>query len=218
MIQKSKPTKPALHHTGANRTIMKKRPNLLFYLLLNIIVSAATTLGVLWAWDNLWGGGPKTSAPPAAVAENTAQPGNTVALPGVMLENPAPSQTAPAAAAQEPPAPTETPLPADALLIEISSVVGAGDIQQEFVLLKRVGEGNLRMVGWKLVGENNTYTFPEQPELTLYKDGAVQVYTRSGTDTVTEVYWNRTEAAWRSGDTLRLLDPQGNERAAYTIP
>jgi hypothetical protein len=115
--------------------------------------------------------------------------------------------------------PTETPFPDDAKLIELVSVVGAGDLQQEVVLLRRIGEGNLRMVGWKLVGEHNsTYTFPEEPELTLYKDGAVQVYSGTGTDTVTEVYWNRTEAAWRSGELLRLLDPQGNERATFKIP
>ena len=59
--------------------------------------------------------------------------------------------------------------------------------------------------------ECKAYTFPSQPELTLYKDGAVQVYTRAGTDTVTEVYWNRAEAAWRSGELIRLVDAQGIE-------
>ncbi len=86
-------------------------------------------------------------------------------------------------------------------------------------MLKRAGEGNLRLVGWKLVGEHdNMYTFPEQPELILYKDGAIQVYTKAGTDTVTEVYWNRSTAAWRSGELIRLLDPQGSERATYRVP
>jgi hypothetical protein len=119
----------------------------------------------------------------------------------------------------------ETPLPVDTLpptstpIIQIASVVGVGDVQQEVVLLKRVGEGNLSMVGWKLQGEhNNIYTFPKQPELILYKDGAVQVFSKAGTDSVTEVYWNRPDAAWRSGELIRLLDPQGNERATYRIP
>lgn len=201
---------------------MKRRPSLLLYLLLNILVSAATTLAVLWAWDNVWGAPRKSAGPPAPLAQKTDQPQAPDATKSLsvspILEN---SQTATGTLAipQETAGPSETPLPADARLIEIASIVGAGDPKQEVVLLKRVGEGNLRMVGWKLVGEHkNTYTFPEQPELMLYKDGAVQVYTRDGTDTVTEVYWNRSEAAWRSGELVRLLDPQGNERAVFQIP
>lgn len=201
---------------------MKKRPSLLLYLLLNVLVSAATTLAVLWAWDNVWGTSRKAGAPAAPLAQNTVQPQapdatSSIGIP-LIIGN---SQTATAAPVimEETAGPTETPLPVDAKLIEVVSIVGAGDLRQEVVLLRRVGEGNLRMVGWKLVGEHkNTYTFPDQPELILYKDGAVQVYSRDGTDTVTEVYWNRSEAAWRSGELVRLLDPQGNERAVFQIP
>lgn len=201
---------------------MKRRPSLLLYLLLNILVSAATALAVLWAWDNVWGAPRKAAVPAAPLAQNTAQPQapdatKSFSIP-LVLEN-SQAATSTLVIPQETAGPTETLPPADAKLIEIASIVGAGDPRQEVVLLKRVGEGNLRMVGWKLVGEHkNTYTFPEQPELILYKDGAVQVYTRDGTDTVTEVYWGRSEAAWRSGELVRLLDPQGNERAVFQIP
>ncbi len=201
---------------------MKRRPSLLLYLLLNILVSAATTLAVLWAWDNVWGAPRKSAEPTASLVQITAQPQapdatKSFSIP-LVLEN-SQNATATLVIPRETAGPSETPLPADAMLIEIASIVGAGDPKQEVVLLKRVGEGNLRMVGWKLVGEHkNTYTFPEQPELMLYKDGAVQVYPRDGTDTVTEVYWNRSEAAWRSGELVRLLDPLGNERALFQIP
>jgi hypothetical protein len=200
---------------------MKRRPSLLLYLLLNILVSAATTLAVLWAWDNVWGASRRSAAPAAPLAQNTPQaPAPEATKIGIPLASGSSQQaTATPVIPQETAGPTETPLPADARLIEVVSIVGAGDLRQEVVLLRRVGEGNLRMVGWKLVGEHkNTYTFPDQPELILYKDGAVQVYSRDGTDTVTEVYWNRSEAAWRSGELVRLLDPQGNERAVFQIP
>jgi hypothetical protein len=189
---------------------MNKRSNLLLYLLLNIIVSAATTLVVLWVWDHYRK--PTDLTPPQAAAASTAAPSgenSTAAL-----------ATATIALPPETPEPTETlPPPSGDPVIQILSVVGAGDIEQEVVMLKRVGEGNLRLVGWKLVGEhNNVYTFPEQPELTLYKDGAIQLYTGAGTDSVTEVYWNRPAAAWRSGEMIRLLDPDGAERATYRVP
>jgi hypothetical protein len=156
---------------------------------------------------------PAELTPPQVLAVNTTAPNAQAfqASPlGAITEAP-PVET---------PAPTETlPPPNGAPVIQIISVVGVGDVDQEMVMLKRAGEGNLRLVGWKLVGEHdNTYTFPEQPELTLYKDGAIQVYTKAGTDTVTEVYWNRPAAAWRSGELIRLLDPQGSERATYRVP
>ena len=201
---------------------MKKRSNLLLYLLLNILVSAATTLVVLWAWDNAWGSGRKVAPPLAAevLAQNTLQPaGEQPVRPAEGAGDLPATPVAAPVVLQETAGPTETTLPVDAKLIEVVSVVGAGDLQQEVVLLKRIGEGNLRMVGWKLAGEHdNTFTFPEDPELTLYKDGAVQVVSGPGTDTVTEVYWNRTAAAWRAGELLRLLDPQGNERATFRVP
>lgn len=208
---------------------MKKQSNLLTYLLLNIFVSAVTTLVVLWVWDHVRQSSDVTL--PQVLVQST--------VPGVIENTPAASSGAeaplavPSAAGVETASPvvptpavpvetagpTETMPPAGSPLIQIISVVGAGDLEQEVVMLKRAGEGNLRMVGWKLEGEhNNNYTFPEQPELTLYKDGAVQIYTKTGTDSVTEVYLNRAEAAWRSGELIRLLDPQGTERATYRVP
>jgi hypothetical protein len=52
----------------------------------------------------------------------------------------------------------------------------------------------------------------------LYKDGAVQVFSKAGEDTVTAVYWNRSSPAWRSGENIVLLDEAGSERARYRIP
>ena len=178
----------------------RRRSHLISYLLLNVVVSAATILAVLLVWDHFR---PLPTVPAATP------------LPGLSL--PAASKTP--APPTPPPAPTETLPPASTPLIEIVSVVGAGDPQQEVVMLRRLGEGNLRMTGWKLQGErNNSYVFPAAPELILYQGGAVQLYTRAGSDTATELYMNRDQALWRSGETLRLLDAQGNERAKIAVP
>lgn len=180
---------------------MKRSTRLTIYLLLNVLISAATTLAVLVAWDFAHRG-----QQPVAVLVNTP----------VRLSQPVVIPPTPAAQLS---GPTDTPLPASAQVIQILSVVGAGDLEQEMVMIRRVGSGNLNMAGWKLQGENNnTYAFPSQPELVLYKDGAVQVHSKVGADTATDVYWNRSAAAWRSGETLRLVDGQGNERASYRVP
>ncbi|RPJ43401.1 MAG: hypothetical protein EHM21_11585 [Chloroflexi bacterium] len=195
---------------------MRKRSNLFAYLLLNILVSAATTLVVLWAWDYTRSlrEAPQQVLSPALTQSTAAGVAVSSTVP-VEAATALPLPTLPVETA----GPTETLPPTDQPLIQILSVVGAGDLEHEVVMLKRIGEGNLSMAGWMLQGEDkNTYTFPEQPELTLYRDGAVQVYTKTGTDTVTEVYWNRSEAAWRSGELVRLLDPEGAERATYRVP
>ncbi|RPJ41135.1 MAG: hypothetical protein EHM21_13615 [Chloroflexi bacterium] len=177
---------------------MNKRSNLLLYLLLNIFVSAITTLAVLVIWDYTR----RADSPllPIVAAQTGTNPAQTL-----------PTET--------PPSPTATLPPVGEQVITFVSVVGPGDLDQEAVIFKRLGEGNLRLAGWKLTGEhNNTYAFPEQPELILYKDGAVQIYSKTGSDTATDVYWNRDKAAWRSGELLKLVDSAGNERASYKVP
>lgn len=190
---------------------MKPRSNLIFYLLLNILVSAATTLAVLYVWDGIRGG----DALPPAVVQATIEAVRAELTPSPAAPLVEEIPTMQPASAQ----PTATLPPPDQPVILIERVVGAGDLQNETVYLQRTGEGNVYMVGWRIEDEDgNAYVFPDQPALTLYKDGRVQVYTKSGDDTAIEVYWDREEPAFRSGETIRLLDMDGNERAAYAIP
>lgn len=173
---------------------MRRRSNLLLYLLLNIVVSAATTLGVLAAWDRFRT--PALTRPPQVSAPAVE--------PAVVITSTEPAPTLP---------------PPEARVIEIVAVVAAGDLQQESVLLRRLGEGNLLMTGWTLAGDRGSaFVFPAQPELILYKGGAVELFSRTGDNTATAVYWDRAEPAWHNGETLILTDSAGNERARYTIP
>ncbi len=181
---------------------MNQGKRLLFYIVLNVIVSALTTLAILFIWDR----------PHAQVQTPTA------AAPFIQASTPAPTSASTPAPA-EPAAPTAEPsqtVDASAKLIAIDNVFGIGNLKDEFVLLKRIGDGELTLTGWHLDdGSGNTYTFPA---LTLYKNGAVQVHTAAGTDTVVDLYWGRDTSAWQVGKIVTLYDDQGNVKATYRIP
>jgi LysM repeat protein len=101
----------------------------------------------------------------------------------------------------------------------ISSVIGAGDLTTERVQLKHRGEGELSLVGWRLeVDSGETYIFPQFPQMTLFGGGAVNVYTKSGVDTVVDLFWGLENALWHSGDTVTLRDTQGRIRDTYSVP
>lgn len=120
-----------------------------------------------------------------------------------------------ALASSDPASAPNTELQTD-IPVKISSVVGAGVLSSEIAIIKFEGEGQLDLTSWQLKDENgNTYTFPN---ITLYPNGAVQVHTAVGTDTVIDLYWGIGEGVWSSGENARLFDPQGNLRAVYRVP
>jgi hypothetical protein len=72
------------------------------------------------------------------------------------------------------------------------------------------------MMGWQLQdSDGNTFTFPA---LTMFGGGAVTIYTKSGLDTVVEMYWGLDQPVWEEGEQARLLDPNGNVYVVYTVP
>jgi hypothetical protein len=168
---------------------MKNRKQLLFYILVNIIVSAATILLVLWIWDK----------------PNRSQATEPPPVSSYLLDN-SPSE------------PVGTPIPLNQEVIRIKNIFGAGDVQNEMVELVRVGDGDVYLTGWQLKDEDgNTYTFPNG--LIMFAGAGFNVYTRiSNSESVIEGYWKSSEAIWRPGETATLVDAQGNVRATYTIP
>jgi LysM repeat protein len=100
--------------------------------------------------------------------------------------------------------------------VEITAVIGAGDLASERVQLRGIGEGSLDLTGWRLRDENNNeYIFPQ---ITLFANGAVNVYTSAGVDTVVALYWGASSAVWSSGETVTLLNGAGNTQATYQVP
>ncbi len=109
--------------------------------------------------------------------------------------------------------PTQPPQQAQVI---IATVIGAGVLANEHLVLQRTGNGELSMAGWRLEdGAGNSYTFPQ---LTLYKGSTINLNTRQGDDTVLDLFWGLSFTVWRSGKTASLYDAQNVLRASYSIP
>ena len=178
---------------------MRQTIRVLAFLILNIIVSAATTLLVISAWNRAHPVPADVTVPTSAVSVQTATPSINNAL------TPLPTSVT-----------GTTPLSPSQAQVVIDSVLAPGDLANETVLLKSQGNGSLLMTNWRLQDDHgDVFTFPE---LTLNKDGAIQVHTSAGTNTVIDLYWGRDTPAWQHGQTVSLLDDQGKVRATYKIP
>lgn len=100
--------------------------------------------------------------------------------------------------------------------VEIVSIVGAGTLNAEWVVVRNAGTDSLSLSGWQLRdADRNVFTFPN---LTLNSGGAVQIHTIAGTNTVIDLYWGETEPIWQSGEQAELVDPGANVRAVYQVP
>ncbi len=100
--------------------------------------------------------------------------------------------------------------------LEINTVIGAGDIDNERVLIRHVGQEELSLAGWKLRdADGNTFTFPA---LTMFSGGAVTVFSNAGPTSVVELHWGLEGSVWQEGELATLEDPDGNLQASYTVP
>lgn len=126
------------------------------------------------------------------------------------------SPVQPALVSDDPSAPQPTLNPQVDIPVEIVSIIGAGTLNAEWVVVTYKGEGQINLAGWELHDEDrHVFVFPQ---LVLHKDGAVQVHTATGTNTVIDLYWNAGDPVWESGEEAQLLDPSGNLRAVYKVP
>jgi LysM repeat protein len=137
-----------------------------------------------------------TSIPPTVVASATPRPSAT--------------------ATQKPAFTATQTVTGQAPQMVIYSVIGAGVLENEHVVLMHSGEGELSLAGWHIEdGSGNVYIFPQ---LTLYKGGSINLNTRSGEDTVMDLFWDLTTPIWASGKTVYLYDAQHELRAVYSVP
>ena len=189
------PVEEAAKEPATPRKRRKKRkygdmPQLILYIVVNIIISAATMLGVLFFWDS-------------------RQPEPIDCVPTI-----GPTSVVLAVPETEPTVASIPPLEQEVTRIEV--IYGAEYLQDELVVLQRVGTEDLPVYGWYLEDEDgNRFEFPA---LTLKAGAEVNVYSRSGDSTVLELYWGSSRSVWSVGETARIYDPQGNLRAEYVIP
>jgi hypothetical protein len=174
---------------------MNQAKKLVFYIVLNIIVSAVTILGVLYIWEKtqlknvlLDSGGP--------VAEVSPDPGGETSEGG------------------------ET-----GLLIDIAEVGGVGNLATEYVRLSRPDSDpgdTVSLQGWRLTdGKDNDFVILEQsglPSLELHGQGAVNIYTKEGASNPIELYLGLSDSIWGPGESVQLIDPDGVVHDTYVIP
>jgi hypothetical protein len=172
---------------------MNQAKKLLFYIGLNFIVSITTVFGVLYVLD-------KTQLKDFYCGESTSE------------VSPAPGEEAVSEGDQE-------------LLIVIEEVGGVGNLSTEYIRLKRPNSDpgdTVSLQGWRLVDEgSHDYVILEQsglPSLDLHGQGAVIIYSKEGASTPIELYLGLTESIWEPGETISLIDPQGNVHDTYLIP
>jgi LysM repeat protein len=104
------------------------------------------------------------------------------------------------------------------LQIEITELLGAGDLSQERVIIMNKGERLADMQGWTLSDDGgNTYTFSN---FRLWGNGSsVTVHSRIGQDgsPSANFYWGKLTAIWTPGERATLRDANGAVVATYTV-
>jgi len=100
--------------------------------------------------------------------------------------------------------------------IVIRTVVGAGNLDSEYVEIYNESDGVVDLTGWQLVDEEgDRFTFPA---LILNIEGAIEVHSKTGEHTVIELYWQADSPIWQPGEIVKLVDAGGNIMATYSIP
>jgi hypothetical protein len=228
---------------------MRQWRRLFFYIAINILVSACTVFTALYIWDQIYGPLPRGLLPRALVSLRQPTATFPLSPQESTIPQASPTEaffvyqvksgdTFESIAANHNMSVEELlaangfthsqPLGEGEILripvhpkgsVIIESVIGAGDLDSERILLKHRGEGELSLVGWRLEDTlGNVFVFPEFPQLTLFSGGAVFVYSKSGTNTVVDLYWGLEQPLWQSGVTITLKDVQGNVRSTYLVP
>jgi len=100
--------------------------------------------------------------------------------------------------------------------VSINTVIAAGDLANEHVVIGHIGDQDLTLAGWRLRDENgNEYQFPA---LVLHPGAQVNVFSGQGVDTSTDLYWGRSVAVWTAGEQAELLDANKRQQASYLVP
>lgn len=151
---------------------------------------------------------------------NLIQVGQVLVIPGAVVTPPTTESTPPSPTGGPTPTPLRRPVlpaptPSGPPLVEIAGVLGAGDLAREGVRIRNRG-GTASLEGWTLsdVG-GDRFSFPR---LVLFPGGEVTLHSGPGISTPTDLYWNRAEPAWQSGELLTLRDAKGAVMDTYVVP
>lgn len=119
-----------------------------------------------------------------------------------------------AAESQSTPTPSAPLASPAAAQIEIIAVEGIGDITAEGVRLRNIGADSINLTGWNLTAAGDSFSFPE---LLLFADAEITLYTRSGASAADTLFWGKDQPVWQDGDALTLTDSAGQVQASMQI-
>ncbi len=224
---------------------MKKWTLIFLFLAINVIISACTTLAVLFAWDRLRPPLPGGVIQPAVIG--LLQPANPTATPMVVptdLPIATPTEALEIHAVKDGETfdsiaqmyqvsvaellaangytQVQVLSPGELLRVPIKrviidAVIGPGDLATEHVVLQSNVEGELSLAGWQI--DDNQGRVYSIPAVTLFtKGGVLRIYSKLGADAATDLFWGLTSPTWKSGSIVTLRDPQGVIQDTYTIP
>lgn len=111
---------------------------------------------------------------------------------------------------------TQTPIPTalSDLDLEIVSVDGAGDITIEVVEIQNHG-GVTDLTGWTLEDEDgNVFEFPE---MRIFTNSRIRIFSRDGQNTPIALFWNANEAIWQTSETATLLNADGDVVTTFLV-
>lgn len=142
--------------------------------------------------------------------EGCALESQPTATPGTGLEALAPGASGDAALALT----MTLASPAESAQIEIIEVEGIGDITSEGIRLRNTG-GAINLTGWSLTdAAGSRFSFPE---LLLFPDAEITLYTRSGANTGDTLFWGKDQPVWQDGDVLTLTDSAGQIQTSIRV-
>ncbi len=145
----------------------------------------------------------------------------STSLPGEATEEITPEVTAEitseatAEATEDGPTPTITLAPtAENSEIEISGILAQGDVTAEGVGIVNRGR-TVSLDGWALTDlDGNEFVFQDYR---LFSNAEVIVYTRSGQNTPSVLFWGLNESVWEVNDVVTLRDADGEVQAILRI-
>ena len=171
---------------------MNQAKKLLFYIGLNIVVSAVTVLSVHYIWE-------KTQ------------------LKDVLLDT---SPEASSAVGEE--ANEEVAKDLLIEIGEVGGIGNLATEYVRLTRPDSEPGDTVSLQGWRLADEKeNDFIILEQsglPSLELHGQGAVNIYSKEGASSPIELYLGLSEPIWEPGETVSLIDPEGIVHDTYIIP
>lgn len=139
-----------------------------------------------------------------------------IPIDGLPTPTAIPSET-PLSNVPPPPIATEAPPTQGEAIVQISGVTGVGSLTDEAIQIINAGNRQIGLLNWKLSDQSGyVYKFGQ---VTLFGEGAgILIHTEAGVNNATDLYWNQENPLLESGETLTLVDADGNIVSTFTVP